>query len=194
MSTLRQQTSVSAEEYLAVEREAEFKSEYLDGAVYAMTGATISHIRIVTNLTIELGLQVRGRPCSVLSNEMKVRMPDSRKFFYPDVAVVCGQPQFHDERTDIILNPLLVIEVLSKSTESFDRGTKFQAYQGLDSLREYVLVAQDKPAVEQYVRQSDGSWTYRAAVGLESSLSLPSVECTLDLSAVYDKVEWDQAL
>ncbi|MGH9942813.1 MAG: Uma2 family endonuclease, partial [Pyrinomonadaceae bacterium] len=97
-------------------------------------------------------------------------------------------------RTDVILNPILIIEVLSKSTESFDRGDKFQAYQTIESLREYVLVAQDKPAVEQFVRQTNGTWNYRAVIGRESSLFLPSVECTLDLGGVYDKVNWEQNL
>src|ERR671917_588299 len=138
MSTLRQQTYVSPEEYLALERESEFRSEYLDGVVYAMTGASIWHIQIVSNITRELSSQLRGRPCRVLSNEMKVRLPDSRKFYYPDVTVVCGEPQFHDERTDIIINPVLLIEVLSKSTEAFDRGDKFQSYQQLASLQEYL--------------------------------------------------------
>ncbi len=191
MSTQRD-TYISPEEYLAFERAAEYKSEYLDGVIYAMTGASLDHIQIVGNITHELSDQLNARPCRVLANEMKVRMSDSRKFFYPDVTVLCDKPQFHDERTDIILNPLLIIEVLSKSTEAFDRGAKFQAYQGLDSLREYLLVAQDKPAVEQFVRRPDGSWTYRAVSGLESSLLLPSVECTLGLSAVYHQVEWDQ--
>lgn len=184
-------TFVSPEEYLAVERESDTKSEYFEGVVYAMTGASLRHIQIVSNLTTELTTQFRARPCRALANEMKVRLPDSRKFFYPDVTVVCGKPLFHDERTDIILNPVLVIEVLSPSTEAFDRGAKFQAYQMLDSLNEYVLVAQDRAVVEQYVRQSDGKWTYVAVIGLESSLQLPSVECTLNLSAVYDKVEFD---
>jgi Uma2 family endonuclease len=184
-------TFVSPEEYLEVERQSDTKSEYMDGVVYAMTGARINHIRVVSNLTTELVTQLRGRRCDVLASEMKVRLQDSRKFFYPDVIVLCGEPQFHDEREDIILNPLLVVEVLSKSTEAFDRGAKFQAYQTLDSLKEYLLVAQDKPIIEQYVRQTDGKWTYTAAVGLESSLALPSVECTLNLSAVYDKVDLD---
>jgi Uma2 family endonuclease len=191
MSTQRN-TYVSPEEYLAFEREAEYKSEYVDGVIYAMTGASLNHIQIVSNITHALSGQLNARPCRVLSNEMKVRMPDSRKFFYPDLTVLCDKPQFHDERTDIILNPLLIIEVLSKSTEAFDRGAKFQAYQGLDSLREYLLVAQDKPVVEQYVRQPDGSWMYRVVIGLESSLLLPSAECTLGLSEVYHQVEWDQ--
>jgi Uma2 family endonuclease len=191
MSTQPTSTFVTVEEYLAAEREAETKSEYIDGVVYAMTGASLNHIKVVSNITAELVVQLRGRPCSVLSNEMKVRMPDSRKFFYPDIAVLCGEPQFHDERTDIILNPVLLIEVLSKSTEAFDRGDKFLAYQQLASLREYVLVSQDKALIEQYVRQDDGEWNYRAVIGRESSLALPSVECTLSLSAVYDKVDWE---
>ncbi|MDT5294782.1 MAG: hypothetical protein QOJ76_1662 [Acidobacteriota bacterium] len=189
MSAQPNQPYVTPEEYLDAERRAETKSEYMDGVVYAMTGAKINHIRIVTNLTTELATQLRGRRCDVLASEMKVRLQDSRKFFYPDVTVLCGEPLVHDERTDIILNPLLVIEVLSESTEAFDRGAKFQAYQQLDSLREYVLVSQDKPVIEQFVRQADGKWTYAAIIGLENSLSLPSVECTLNLSAVYDKVD-----
>jgi Uma2 family endonuclease len=118
-------------------------------------------------------------------------MPDSRKFFYPDVVVVCGELQFHDERKDIITNPDLVIEVLSPSTEAFDRGAKFEAYRTVQSLKEYVLVSQDKPLVEQYVRNGDGSWKFTEAVGLESSLTLPSVGCTLNLSAVYKRVDFN---
>jgi Uma2 family endonuclease len=182
-------TYVTPDEYLAGERLSESRSEYLDGVVCAMTGASANHIQIVGNLTIELGTQLRARDCRVFPIDMKVRLPDSRKFFYPDVTIVCGELQFHDNRRDIILNPVLIIEVLSESTEAFDRGAKFQAYQTLDSLKEYVLVAQDRPVVEQFVRQADGKWTYTSVTGLEGSLSLPSVECTLNLSAVYDKVD-----
>ena len=190
MTTLTQPTTLlTPEEYLAAEREAETRSEYVDGVVYPMTGAHINHQRIVTNLTVELVLQLRGRQYDVLPTEMKVRMPDSRKFFYPDITVVEGEPQFHDDRKDIILNPILLIEVLSKSTESFDRGLKFQAYQKVPSMREYLLVAQDGPFVEQFVRQEDGKWVYAAFDGREASLTLPSVECTLNLGAVYDKVD-----
>lgn len=179
---------MSPEEYLALERRAEYKSEYVDGVAYAMAGASLRHNSITLNVAADLLFQLRDRPCRVCSNDMKVRLPDSRKFFYPDVVVVCGEIQFHDERTDVILNPSLIIEVLSESTEAFDRGGKFQAYQRLESLREYVLIAQDKPVVEQFIRQSDATWTYSAIIGLESSLSLPSIECTLNLSTVYDKV------
>lgn len=179
---------LSPEEYLALERQADYKSEYFNGVVYAMSGASLNQNKIVANTIIELGQQLKGRPCSVLPSDIKVRMPDSRKFFYPDVSVLCGEPQFHDQRNDVFLNPILIIEVLSESTEAFDRGKKFQAYQRLESLQEYILISQNKPVVEQYVRQSEATWKYTAAIGLESSLSLPTIECTLNLSAVYNKV------
>lgn len=186
MST-QPQTYLTPEEYLAIERQEEYKNEYLDGVMYAMSGASFKHNVIVANVIIELGQQLKGRPCRALPSDIKVRMPDSRKFFYPDVSVVCGEPQFHDERSDVLLNPTLIVEVLSESTAAFDRGEKFQAYQQLDSLQEYLLISQDKIFIEQYVRQAREKWTYIATVGLESSLALPSVECTLSLAAVYDK-------
>jgi Uma2 family endonuclease len=182
---------VTPDEYLAAERLAEGRNEYADGVVYEVDGAGFAHALIKGNLTRELGLQLRDRQCEVLVSLMKVRLQDSRKFFYPDLVGFCGEPHFYDEHTDVLLNPLLVVEVLSKSTEAFDRGAKFQAYQTIDSLKEYVLVAQEKPFVEQFVRQADGKWTYTSVAGLEASLSLPSVECTLNLSAVYDKVDFD---
>src|SRR4051794_5080983 len=190
MSTLTV-THVTTEEYLAAERLSETRSEYLDGGVYPMTGGTANHIRIISNITAELNTQLRGRRCDVFPVDMKVRLPDSQKFFYPDVTVVCGDLQFYDGRKDIILNPVLVIEVLSPSTEAFDRGAKFRAYQTIETLKEYALVSQDKPLVEQYIRDEGGEWRYKAAEGLESSLTLPSIDCTLKLGAVYDKVDFN---
>jgi Uma2 family endonuclease len=187
--SLQQQTYVPPEEYLTFERQAEYKSEYMDGQVYAMSGASLRHNTIVANTVAELVRQLRDRPCRALPSDMKVRLPDSRKFFYPDVSVVCGEPQFHDERSDILLNPILVVEVLSESTAAFDRGDKFQAYQHIESLQEYILISQDKHLIEQYVRQAKGSWTYTATVGLDSSLALPSIACALSLKAVYDKTD-----
>lgn len=184
-------TYVTPEEYLAAERLSETRSEYLDGGVCPMTGGNINHIRIVLNVSTELYSQLRDRNCDVLPTEMKVRLQESRKFFYPDISVVCAAPQFHDDRRDIITNPDLVVEVLSPSTEAFDRGAKFQAYQTVESLKEYLLVAQDKPFIEQFVRGEGGRWIYAAAVGLESSLTLPSVECTLNLAAVYKRVDFN---
>ena len=190
MSTLTV-THVTPEEYLAAERLSETRSEYVDGVVYPMTGARLNHIQIVSNITVELANQLKGRPCRVLQSELKIRLQESRKFFYPDVTVLCDEPQFHDERRDIILNPLIVVEVLSKSTEAFDRGAKFQAYRTIESLKEYLLVEQNTPLVEQYVRHEDGKWALSTAAGLENSLTLPSIGCTLNLGAVYDKVDFN---
>lgn len=176
------------EEYLSLERCAEYKSEYTDGHIVAMTGASFRHIQIVGNITISLGLQLKKRRCSVLSNEMKARLPDSSKFYYPDIIVMCGEPQFHDRRTDVLLNPTLIIEVLSDSTEAFDRGRKFQDYQRIEFLREYVLVAQDRFVIEQFFQQTPGVWTYSATIGLDNTIMLPSIECTLALADVYDKI------
>jgi Uma2 family endonuclease len=187
MSTLTV-TRVTPEEYLAAERLSETRSEYLDGGVYPMTGASFNHGRVVVNVATQLANQLSERDCDVLVNGMKVRLQESRKFFYPDISVVCGKPQFHDERTDIITNPDLVVEVLSPSTEAFDRGAKFEAYRTVESLKEYLLVSQDKPLIEQYVRNGDGSWKFKEAAGLENSLVLPSIGCTLNLAAVYKRV------
>jgi Uma2 family endonuclease len=190
MSTLTV-THVTPEEYLAAERLSETKSEYLDGGVFPMPGATVNHIQIVSNVTTELSVQLRARPCRALPSDLKVGLQDSRKFFYPDVTVVCGELQYYDDRRDIILNPNLVVEVLSPSTEAFDRGAKFQAYRTLESLNEYILISQERPLVEQFVRDGDGRWTYRAATVLGSSFALPSIECTLSMNAVYDKVDFN---
>lgn len=188
--TIETATHVTPDEYLAAERLSEYRSEYLDGDVCPMTGGSANYIRIVANLTYGLLNQLHDRDCDVLPTEMKVRLQESRKFFYPDVVVVCGELQYHDSRKDIILNPDLVVEVLSPSTEAFDRGAKFEAYQTIDSLKEYLLFSQDKPRVEQFVKSGNGKWTYAAVEGLESSLALPSIECTLSLSAVYKRVEF----
>jgi Uma2 family endonuclease len=182
---------VTPDEYLAAERLSDYRSEYLDGGVYPMTGAGVNHSQIVLNAAAELSIQLRTRPCRVLVIDLKVRLPDSRKFFYPDVTVICEELQYHDDRRDIILNPDLVIEVLSPSTEAFDRGAKFQAYQTIESLKEYVLVSQNEPLIEQFIRNGEGEWKYKSAAGLGSSLALPSIECTLSLSAVYDKVDFN---
>lgn len=183
-------THVTPDEYLAAERLSDYRSEYLDGGVYPVTGASTNHSRIVLDFGAELSNQSRERGCEVFVLDMKVRLPGSRKFFYTDVVAVCGELQHHDERNDIITNPDLVVEVLSPSTEAFDRGAKFQAYQTVESLKEYLLVAQDRPFIEQFVRSETGKWEYAAAIGLESSLTLPSIECTLNLSAVYKRVEF----
>lgn len=178
---------LSPEEYLSVERRAEFKSEYLDGVAYAMAGGSERHNLITGNIVTELNIKLRATDCKVYPSDMKVRLPNSKKFFYPDVSVVCGETQFADEERDVILNPVLVVEVLSDSTEAFDRGKKFASYQQIESLREYLLVSQGEFLVEHYLRQEAG-WFYTRAAGPSDSLSLPALDCRLALSDLYNKV------
>lgn len=177
----------SPEEYLSLERRAEFKSEYFDGVIYAMAGGSERHNLIAANVIIALGVQLRDRPCRVYPSDMKVRMPNSRRFFYPDVSVICGETRFADDEKDVVLNPVLVVEVLSESTEAFDRGKKFSSYQQIESLREYLLVAQDEFVVEHYLRREDG-WLYTKAAGLDASLVLPALDCQVVLGDIYNKV------
>jgi Uma2 family endonuclease len=179
---------LTPEEYLALERKAEFKSEYLDGVVYALAGASPRHNLIVANIIITLGGQFKGRPCRVYPSDLRVRISSSKGFFYPDVSVVCGDDEVADEERDVILNPTLIVEVSSESTAAFDRGKKFLSYQQIASLQEYLLVSQDEILVEGYSRQGNDTWLYTKVTGLEGSLSLPSIECELALQDVYDKV------
>lgn len=177
---------LSPEEYLALERQAEFKSEYLDGVVYAMAGASPRHNLIVANLIITIGGQLKGRPCKIYPSDLRVRVPDSKRFFYPDVSVVCGHDEFADDE-DALLNPTLIVEVSSESKAAFDRGKKFLSYQQISSLQEYLLVSQDEVLIEGYARQGNDSWHYTKVTGLEGVLKLPSIECELALKDIYDK-------
>lgn len=178
---------VTPEEYLALERNAEFKSEYMDGVVYAFAGGSERHNLIVANIIITLGGQLRGRPCRVYPSDLRVRVPNSKRFFYPDVSVVCGKGLFADDQRDVVLNPTLIVEVSSETTEAFDRGKKFLSYQQISSLQEYLLVSQDEILVEGYARQGNDTWLYTKVTELEASLTLPSIECELGLKDVYDK-------
>lgn len=178
---------LSPEEYLALERKAEFKSEYMDGVVYAFAGASKRHNLIVANTIISLGGQLKGRPCNVYPSDLKVRVPNSKQFFYPDVSVVCGDDEFGDDERDVLLNPTLIVEVSSDTTAAFDRGKKFLSYQQIGSLQEYLLVSQDEILVECYARQGNDTWLYTKVMGPEGHLSLSSIECELALRDVYDK-------
>jgi len=189
MSAQRLPTITEAE-YLQQERQAEVKSEYHAGRIYAMAGASTEHTTITFNVIVAIGLQLRGKSCRGLSNDMRIKAPDSRFYTYPDLSVACGELILEDEHGDTLLNPTLLVEVLSPSTERYDRGAKFAHYQRIESLKEYVLISQDRPRVEHYVKQADGSWNYTAADGLAESINLPSIECSLDLSAVYENVEF----
>lgn len=189
----------SVDEYLGLERNSEERHEYVDGYVYAMSGESASHSFICINLVIEVGSQLKGKPCAAFSPNMKVRsgrLPSGKQvlkgmFSYPDLTVVYDPPEFHDYHQDILLNPKVIFEVVSPGTETFDRTEKFDRYrENLDSLTDYVLIAQDQPLVEHRHRQANGEWTTTLVSGLESVLELSSIECRLQLSELYDRVEF----
>jgi len=182
------------EEYLALEEKAEFRSEYDNGVIEAMAGGSLNHQQITANCTVFLDSKIRKKGCRVLPSEMKIWIESSGKFYYPDVTIVCEKPEFYKKRDDTIENPKLLIEVLSKSTEAKDRGEKFFAYQTLVSVKEYVLVSQDKHLVEQFTKQDDGSWRYLATIGLNSKIYSESVDAELSLEEIYDLVEFEENL
>ncbi|HKG15038.1 MAG TPA: Uma2 family endonuclease [Pyrinomonadaceae bacterium] len=184
-------TYLTPEEYLAIERLNEHKSEYIDGEMVAMTGASRRHNLIAVNLSRDISQQLRGRPCESYASDMRVRVPSTRSYLYPDVVVVCGEPQFEDDYVDTLLNPTVLVEVLSESTERYDRGRKFGFYRTIESLAEYVLVAQDECRVEQYSKQPDGRWLLTDHRSPGDVVGLASVQCALRLSEIYEKVLTD---
>jgi Uma2 family endonuclease len=172
-----------------MEREAEFKSEFIDGEIIAMTGASEPHNLITTNIVRELSQQLKNRDCRVYSSDIRVDVRDHNLYAYPDVVVVCGKPNLRDDWLDNLLNPTVIIEVLSKSTESHDRGRKFMKYRRIESLAEYILVAQDSCNVEHYVRQPNDRWMLSEANSLDDTIHLSSIDCHLKMAEVYDKVD-----
>ena len=185
--------TITPDVYLALERAASYKSEYLSGEIVAMAGASRRHNLIVANLVRVLGGALLERDCNVYPSDLRVRTSEANLYTYPDVVVTCGEEQFEDDHTDTLLTPLLLVEVLSESTEAYDRGKKFEHYQRIPSLKEYVLVAQDRCRAEQFVRQQDGRWIYSEAHRREEVIALPSIECDLVLDEVYAKVKFDKA-
>ena len=181
-------TLLTPAEYLAIERSAEYKSEYYAGEMFAMVGASRAHNIVAGNIFAALHRQLADRPCNAYQNDMRVRVSSTGLYTYPDVAVVCGEESFADDEHDVLLNPVLIIEVLSPSTEAYDRGKKFEHYQQIPSLVEYLLVAQEPYRVEQFARQGAAQWLYSAAQRPEDVVSLNSIGCTLTLADVYAKV------
>ena len=179
------QQRLTAEEYLAQERQAETKSEYFCGEVWAMAGASRVHNLIVANIIRVLGNQLIERPCNVYPSDMRVKMSTLNKYTYPDVVVACDEEIFEDEQADTLLNPSVIIEVLSDSMEAYDRGKKFDHYQSLESFAECILVTQDTYHLEHYVRQNDRTWTYTSFHSSEDVAQLESIQCTLALRDVY---------
>jgi Uma2 family endonuclease len=184
------QTPLTEEEYFALDSAAEIRSEFYDGAMYAMSGGSYPHGQIILNLGAELRQTLRSRGCFVTANDVRVRV-DRNSYTYPDIVVVCGKPLFHTQK-DTLINPTVLIEVLSPSTEAHDRGLKFHRYRQLESLKEYVLVSQDLPRVETYVRQPSGSWLYSEFAALDSSATFESLDCKIPLAEIYHQVTFSE--
>ncbi|HEV2722843.1 MAG TPA: Uma2 family endonuclease [Thermoanaerobaculia bacterium] len=178
---------VSPEEYLRLERAAETKSEYDDGVMYAMAGASEPHNMIVGNLNWSFRNRLASR-CRTYPSDMKVRVLNPTRFYYPDVTITCDVPRFADDQKDVLLNPLIVFEVLSPDTADLDRGRKFHGYQTIDSLQEYVLISQDGYLVEHY-RRDGAHWVYTPVEGRDAHVALPAVGCELPLEEIYRQVE-----
>lgn len=179
---------LTPEQYLSIERSAEFKSEYYDGQMFAMSGGSLPHSTIPMQLAAALVNALRGRGCRVASSDLRVRVSAKGPFFYPDLKVFCGEPQLADDHQDILLNPRVLFEVLSPSSEAFDRGLRFEAYSEIESLEEYVLVSQSKPRIEVYTRQQAGKWLLSSYSGMEAECRLSSLDCSVRLAEIYDGV------
>lgn len=183
------QPSVTPAEYLAAERRATGKSEYINGSVYALAGASRVHNLIVVNTCAELRAQLRGRPCEVYVNDMRVKVEATGMYTYPDVVGLCEEPRFEDDEVDTLLNPAVIIEVVSPSTESYDRGGKFAHYRRIASLREYILIAQEVRRIDHFRRDGD-SWVLTEVSDPDAPLVISSLGCTLKLADIYDRVDF----
>jgi Uma2 family endonuclease len=179
---------VTSEEYLRLERLADTRSEYFEGEIIPMPGVTREHNLINGNLVFELKSQLSGRPCEVYFCEMRVKVPVTGSYAYPDVAALCGEPVFEDAEVDTLLNPQLLIEILSESTERHDRGLKLRHYRSIETLQEYVLVSQTEPRLERYTRGAAGDWTYSDVTDPVGVLGLSSIACRLSVARVYDRI------
>ncbi|HVN64015.1 MAG TPA: Uma2 family endonuclease [Candidatus Binataceae bacterium] len=182
-------TKITEEEYLALDRAAEVRSEYFNGEMFAMSGGSMRHAQLQGNIFGELYNALRGGACRAYGSDFRVRVSPGRMYTYPDVTVVCGKPLLADERQDVLLNPVVIFEVLSPSTEQYDRGLKLQYYRRIESLSDYILVDQNQIHIEQYTRGDAGVWTLRDYQNLEEELRIPSIGVALALGRIYDRVE-----
>jgi Uma2 family endonuclease len=176
---------MTAREYLEIEERADTKSEFFNGEMFAMSGASIEHNRIKENLGIEIGARLKGGPCRTYSSDQRVLVEATGLYTYPDIAILCGAGATDPANRNTLTNPTAIIEVLSPSSERYDRGAKFRNYQQIPSLTEYILVAQDEAVCERYVRQADGSWALISFVGLTPTMELTSVPVRIPLADVY---------
>jgi Uma2 family endonuclease len=177
-------------EYLEIERAAEFKSEFFDGEMFAMAGGTPQHSLIATNLAAEFQNRLKNHACTAYNTDLRIKVEATGLLTYPDLSVICGPLQFAEGTDDTVMNPTVLVEVLSNSTEAYDRGRKFEHYRQIPTLQEYLLVSQLEPRIEQFVRQSDGRWLLNEAAGMEKKLELPSLKITIALSEIFAKVNF----
>lgn len=187
---------LTPEEYLAIERESEARHEYFDGEIYLMSGGTEEHALLGANIMLEIGIQLKGSKCRVYSSDFRVFIPRTGLYTYPDATVVCGETVLVDDgKRDTLLNPTLIVEVLSPSTESYDRGGKFAHYQTIESLAEYVLISQAQPRIECFTKDGNASdkWIYRKVDSMEASIELESIKIKLALADVFANVDFERA-
>ncbi len=178
-------------EYLRIERAATYRSEFFRGEMFAMAGGSPKHSRIKTNVLCELQNQLKRKPCVPYDSDLRIRCATGL-YTYPDASVICGALEFDDGEKDTVLNPTLLVEVLSKSTEAYDRGKKFDNYRSIPALREYVLVSQDEPVIQRFLRNDDNTWTLTVVSGLDQTLKLKSIDVDLPLSEVFDRVDFTE--
>ncbi|MEP7351907.1 MAG: Uma2 family endonuclease [Acidobacteriota bacterium] len=183
------QPRLTPKQYLEIERASDARHEYHDGQMYAMSGASYRHVIITGNLNYELKRALRKGPCDVGATDLRIRVDEDHTYTYPDIVVVCGEPKFADDQKDTVLNPSVIIEVLSPTTEGYDRGRKFGKYRTIDALQEYGLVSQEEARVEIFQRQANGTWLLTESVGLDASCRFESLGCTIALGDVYAKVK-----
>jgi Uma2 family endonuclease len=191
MASAARITRYTPEQYLVMERKADFKSEYDGGFITAMAGGSREHNTIALNTAGEIRAQLKSRPCEVYMSDVRLCVSTTGLYTYPDVMAVCGEPRFQDDDVDTLLNPTMIVELLSETTESYDRGRKFGHYRRLPSLQEYVLIAQNEVKVERYVRQGD-DWLLSELSDLDDTLRLTSIDCAIPLREIYAKVEFSE--
>jgi len=181
------------EEYLALEDKAVYKSEYINGEIFAMAGGTLPHHKIAGNVLTHFNNEFRTKDCEVYNSDLKILVKPNGAFLYPDVTVLCGEPQFYKDRNDIIANPILIVEVSSPSTQNYDRNKKFELYRDIATLQDYLIIDQSRVYVEHYHKLEDNRWVLTIYYHMESVIDLPSVDITLPLSEIYHKVKFPNA-
>lgn len=192
MSAIPKKEYISEEEYLEFERTASERHEYFNGEIFDMAGASEEHVNISSNINASLHFQLKKRPCKSYQSDLRVYLPKTGLYTYPDILVVCGKPEFlPDAHLDTLVNPVLIIEVLSPSTADYDKGAKFDHYRTIESLREYILIWQDKKRIARYTKRDDGSWVLNDFIGEEAEIELTSIECRLTMEDIYEKVEFE---